>query len=72
MTPMRRPHLIALDRPVPEERPAYDHARGHTPSRRRVDLYALLDNLFIAAGVVVAIWLAMAIAGVLLARRWFW
>ncbi|GAA4519287.1 LssY C-terminal domain-containing protein [Brachybacterium paraconglomeratum] len=56
---MRTPHLVALDRPVPEERPAYDHARGHTPSRRRVELYALLDNLFIAAGVVVSIWLAL-------------
>ena len=56
---MRTPRLVALDRPVPEGLPAYDHARGHTASRRRVDLYALLDNLFIAAGVVVSIWLAL-------------
>ena len=59
MTPAREGSVVPLDRPVPEQRPVYDHARGHTVAGRRVELYALLDNLFIAAGVVVAIWLAL-------------
>ena len=59
MTPARSAQLIPLDRPVPTESPDYDHARGHAPSGRRVELYSLLDNLFIAAGVVVSIWLAL-------------
>ncbi|WP_341853925.1 hypothetical protein [Brachybacterium sp. GPGPB12] len=58
MTPARSARLVPLGRPVPSEPPGYDHSRGHTPRGRRFELYALLDNLFIAAGVVVAIWLA--------------
>ena len=59
MTPARTSRLIPLARPVPTEAPGYDHTRGHTPGGRRFELYALLDNLFIAAGVVVSIWLAL-------------
>lgn len=59
MTPARSARLVPLGRPVPAEPPGYDHSRGHTPRGRRFELYALLDNLFIAAGVVVAIWLAL-------------
>lgn len=59
MTPPRTARLAPLERPLPTEPPAYDHAQGHTPAARRVDLYGLLDNLFIAAGVVVSIWLAL-------------
>ncbi len=59
MTPAREGSLVPLDRPVPEERPVYDHARGHTVTGRRIELYALLDSIVIAAGVVVAIWLAL-------------
>ena len=59
MTPARASRLIPLDRPVPQERPVYDHPRGHTPAGPRFELYALLDNLFIAAGVVVSLWLAL-------------
>jgi hypothetical protein len=59
VTPARSPRLLPLGRPVPAEPPEYDHPRGHTPRGRRFDLYGLLDNLFIAAGVVVSIWLAL-------------
>ncbi|MGO1259549.1 MAG: hypothetical protein ACTMII_11405, partial [Brachybacterium sp.] len=59
MTPARASRLIPLDRPVPREPPVYDHPRGHTPAGPRFELYALLDNLFIAAGVVVSLWLAL-------------
>lgn len=59
MTPARSSRLVPLGRPVPQESPVYDHARGHTPQGPRFELYALLDNLFIAAGVVVSIWLAL-------------
>ncbi|MGP9536502.1 LssY C-terminal domain-containing protein [Brachybacterium sp. AOP43-C2-M15] len=59
MTPAREARLSPLDRPVPVEPPVYDHERGHTARGRRFELYALLDNLFIAAGVVVSIWLAL-------------
>ena len=59
VTPARSARLVPLGRPVPAEPPGYDHSRGHTPRGRRFELYALLDNLFIAAGVVVAIWLAL-------------
>ncbi|MDN5898962.1 MAG: LssY C-terminal domain-containing protein [Brachybacterium sp.] len=59
MTPARQAHLVPLSRPVPQEPPAYDHARGRTAPGPRFELYSLLDNLFIAAGVVVSIWLAL-------------
>ena len=59
MTPARTSRLIPLGRPVPTEPPGYDHSRGHVPRGRRFELYALLDSLFIAAGVVVSIWLAL-------------
>jgi hypothetical protein len=59
VTPAREARLVPTSRPVPQEPPAYDHARGHTAQGPRFELYALLDNLFIAAGVVVSIWLAL-------------
>jgi hypothetical protein len=59
VTPARTSRLIPLGRPAPTEPPGYDHSRGHVPHGRRFELYALLDNLFIAAGVVVSIWLAL-------------
>lgn len=59
MTPTREVHLVPLERPLPQEEPSYDHERGHTVGGPRVELYALLDNLFIAVGVVVSIWLAL-------------
>ena len=59
MTPTREVHLVPLDRPLPQQSPVYDHERGHTVGGPRVELYALLDNLFIAVGVVVSIWLAL-------------
>lgn len=42
------------------QRQAEDRLRGNRPVSR------------VAAAIIVAIWLAMALAGVLLARRWFW
>ncbi|MEE1650502.1 LssY C-terminal domain-containing protein [Brachybacterium sp. J144] len=59
MTPARTARLAPLDRPVPDAPPEYDHALGHTAERRRFELYGLLDTLFIVAGVVVSIWLAL-------------
>lgn len=59
MTPAREARLVPLDRPVPQEPPVYDHERGRSPAGPRFELYGLLDNLFIAAGVVVSIWLAL-------------
>ncbi|WP_114854045.1 LssY C-terminal domain-containing protein [Brachybacterium sp. YJGR34] len=59
MTPVRSSRLAPLSRPLPQEPPVYDHAGGHSPTARRIDVYAFLDNLFIAAGVVVSIWLAL-------------
>ncbi|MFC7457435.1 LssY C-terminal domain-containing protein [Brachybacterium sp. GCM10030267] len=59
MTPARSSRLAPLERPVPDGPPAYDHARGHTPEGRRLDVYGLLDTLFIATGVVVSVWLAL-------------
>ncbi|ATG50684.1 hypothetical protein CFK38_03480 [Brachybacterium vulturis] len=59
MTATREGHLVPLRRPVPQEPPAYDHVRGGTAQGPRFELYSLLDTLFIAAGVVVSIWLAL-------------
>ena len=59
MTPARSPRLVPLRRPVPTTPPAYDHARGGTVQGSRFELYGLLDTLFIVAGVVVSIWLAL-------------
>ena len=57
--PARHGHLVPLSRPVPQDPPDYDHERGRTAPGPRFELYSLLDNLFIAAGVVVSIWLAL-------------
>ncbi|WP_193103742.1 LssY C-terminal domain-containing protein [Brachybacterium sp. FME24] len=59
MTPIRASRMAPFERPVPDESPVYDHARGHTARGRRFELYSLLDTLFIAAGVVVSVWLAL-------------
>lgn len=59
MTPAREARLVPSERPIPEQPPAYDHARGHTQRGRRFELYGFLDTLFIVAGVVVSIWLAL-------------
>lgn len=59
MTPARSSRLIPLQRPLPTQPPRYDHARGHSAEGPRFELYALLDTLFIAAGVVVSIWIAL-------------
>lgn len=59
MTPSREVHLTPLRRPEPQEEPVYDHERGRLAPGPRFELYSLLDNLFIAAGVVVSIWLAL-------------
>lgn len=59
MTPARESGVEPLTRPVPAEPPVYDHSRGHTPRGQRFEVYALLDTLFIVAGVVVSIWLAL-------------
>ncbi len=58
MSPARTSRLVPLDRPVPSEPPQYDHERGHTPQPFRLDLYALLDTLFIIIGLVIACWMA--------------
>ncbi|MDN6302396.1 MAG: LssY C-terminal domain-containing protein [Brachybacterium sp.] len=59
MSPSREVRLTPLRRPVPQAQPAYDHERGRLAPGPRFELYSLLDNLFIAAGVVVSIWLAL-------------
>ncbi|MGY5766488.1 LssY C-terminal domain-containing protein [Brachybacterium sp. DNPG3] len=59
MTPARSARPVPLRRPVPEEPPVYDHRRGHSVRGPRFELYALLDTLFIVAGVVISIWLAL-------------
>ncbi|MBP2409349.1 LssY C-terminal domain-containing protein [Brachybacterium fresconis] len=59
MTPAREARRRPLERPIPATRPSYDHASGHDPAGRRVELYGLLDTLFIVAGVVVSVWLAL-------------
>ena len=59
MTPSREVRLTPLRRPVPQEEPVYDHERGRLAPGPRFELYSLLDTLFIAAGVVVSIWLAL-------------
>jgi len=59
VTPARRARLSPLERPVPEEPPGYDHDRGHSPVGGRFELYALLDTLFIVAGLVVSVWLGV-------------
>ncbi|WP_106505811.1 LssY C-terminal domain-containing protein [Brachybacterium timonense] len=59
MTPARRSRLAPLQRPVPSEPPEYDHDRGHTTVGPRIEIYGLLDTLFIIAGLVVSVWLAV-------------
>lgn len=59
MTPRRPASRVPLDRPIAAEPPAYDHDAGHNHNRRRLEIYTLLDNGFIAAGVVVSAWLAL-------------
>lgn len=59
MTPARSARLVPLRRAIPEAPPRYDHEQGHTPAPGRFELYALLDSLFIIAGLVVSIWLAL-------------
>ena len=59
MTPTRVARLTALQRPVPIEQPEYDHAAGHTHRGFRLNVYGLLDTLFIVAGLVISIWLAL-------------
>lgn len=49
---------MPLNRPVPTAYPAYDHANGHIRSPRRVNIYQLLDALFVFAGLVMSVWLA--------------
>ena len=59
MTPARTARLAPLQRPLPEQPPVYDHEHGHNPAERPFEVYGLLDTLFIVAGVVVSVWLAL-------------
>ena len=59
MNPARAARWAPLQRPIPEQPPVYDHERGHNPADRPFEVYGLLDTLFIVAGVVVSVWLAL-------------
>ncbi|MFC0673752.1 LssY C-terminal domain-containing protein [Brachybacterium hainanense] len=58
MPPHRPPRPVPLDRPVPDRPPVYDEARGHADRGRRLEIYHLLDALFVVAGLVISAWLA--------------
>jgi len=59
VNPARAARLAPFQRPIPEHPPVYDHERGHNPADRPFEVYGLLDTLFIVAGVVVSVWLAL-------------
>lgn len=59
MPTQRPPRMVPLDRPVPTRPPVYDHPPGHVERGRRGEIYQVLDALFVVAGLVISIWLAL-------------
>ncbi|MDO5662452.1 MAG: LssY C-terminal domain-containing protein [Brachybacterium sp.] len=59
MTPARTARLTPLQRPIPTSPPQYDHDRGHPERGRPIEIYTLIDVLFVVIGLGLSGWLAV-------------